>query len=76
VAVRWLPDALELTVTDDRPNGGADDAAALLAVRERVAVYDGDLTVTTTAAAPCASASPCTLRVPTRPPPWPPKDIQ
>jgi signal transduction histidine kinase len=39
VALDWSPDALELRVSDDRPYAGPE----LPAVRERVALYDGEL---------------------------------
>jgi glucose-6-phosphate-specific signal transduction histidine kinase len=45
VTVHWTADALELVVTDDRIEGDFDPAA-MLAVRERVAVYGGDISLT------------------------------
>ncbi len=39
VTVRWSREALELIVADDRPGAGAE----LVSVRERVAVYGGEL---------------------------------
>ncbi len=39
VTVRWTRDALELTIADDRQAAGAE----LVSVRERVAVYGGEL---------------------------------
>ena len=45
VLVRWLPDALEITVADDRPGVpfAAGAGPALIGVRERVALYGGQL---------------------------------
>lgn len=39
VTVTWTPSALSVTVADDRPYAGPE----LVGVRERVALYDGDL---------------------------------
>jgi signal transduction histidine kinase len=48
VLVRWAPDALELTVSDDRPGvpfaeGAGLGGRVLIGVRERVALYGGEL---------------------------------
>jgi signal transduction histidine kinase len=41
VTITWTPTALSITVADDRPYAGPE----LVGVRERVAVYDGELRI-------------------------------
>jgi signal transduction histidine kinase len=43
VTVTWTPTALSLTIADDRPYAGPE----LVGVRERVALYDGELRIGT-----------------------------